>query len=106
GIDAGSNPGALLDQVSEEPELVGRALDFALKPGLRRQRCLQLRTGGKLGGSGIDAVRSGAQKSCTLSARSAPIGRECLIRRFRCRIHVGNTGRGELRFETLSTLRI
>src|SRR6185437_5582229 len=102
-INAGSNPGALLDQVGEKPELIGRTLDLALKAGLRWERRLQLPTRGKLGGGGIDAVRNRAQESRSLAARSAPVCRECLVRSLRRRIDVGNAGRGELRFKPLST---
>src|SRR6185437_7232373 len=105
-VNAGSNPGALLDQVGEKPELIGRTLDLALKAGLRWKRRFQLPTRGKLGGGGIDAVRNGAQESRSLAARSAPVCRECLVRSLRRRIDVGNAGRGELGFKPLSTFWI
>ncbi|GAC1359529.1 MAG: hypothetical protein NVSMB3_07080 [Acidobacteriaceae bacterium] len=63
GIDAGVNPGALFDELREEPELAGGAGDLADETRLWRESGFEVSAVDKLRGGRIDSVSDATQQS-------------------------------------------
>ncbi len=86
-VDAGADPGALLDHIREHAALAAGAFGFALQARFR-QRGFLLRAGDDLGHRRVEAIGDGAQQTSALAGGALAPDEECFLGGAGCTVNV------------------